>query len=128
MSTAPPSLCISLQGGDGHLTTQIHPVLALQRGNTRCNHAPECSHQRRGPPFGHRDRQTQLAAGRGNLRAGEPTPDHEYPAWFGGQPLLQELRVIASMHGEDALRPRLTLLAPGTRLRAVGYREAVERG
>jgi hypothetical protein len=30
MRAAQPLLGISLQGGDGHLTTQIDPVLALQ--------------------------------------------------------------------------------------------------
>jgi hypothetical protein len=40
MRAAQPSLGISLQGGDGHLTTQIDPPLDLQPGDPVGKHAP----------------------------------------------------------------------------------------
>ena len=101
-------------------------MLALQQGDTLGNHAPKGSHQRSGPTFGNGDRQTKLAADGGNLRPGEPTTDHEHPAWSGGQALLEELRIIASAQGEDALQLRLSLVEPGPRPRAGGDEEAVE--
>src|SRR5438105_9114724 len=62
LGAAHPPLCIALQGGDGHLTAQIHPVLALQGGNTPGNRSP------RAPTSGAAPRSTTVTGDRKSTR------------------------------------------------------------
>jgi hypothetical protein len=102
-------------------------MLALQASHPLSNHAPKRSCERRGPTLDQCDWQAQLTANGGNLRSGEPTPDDEYPFKVIAQALLEELRVIASPQGEDAIKRCLGWIGPGPRSRPGGNKEAVER-
>jgi hypothetical protein len=103
----------ALQRRHLNAAAQVDPVIALHLRRDAADRRAQCPGQGSRAPLDDGHGSVQVAAGGGDLAAGEPGADDQHPAGAGGQRLPQPFRIAGCMDCEHPAEPGLCLIRPG---------------